>query len=148
MQAASVQHCVIRPVRSNRKRMGAAPMRMICRLAACAALTFPGAALAQTPAAPSPTTDERRLSAEQVEAVLADAAAKRAASAKQVPSDIAIADDDAAPPAPQVHGEVGFAVGTGGYREAYGTAIYPLENGVVAISFDYADWGRRGRWPR
>ena len=122
-------------------------MRMICRLAACAALTFSGVALAQTPAPSASTTDERRLSAEQVEAVLADAAAKRSASAKQVPSDIAVADDDLPAPAPQVHGEVGFTIGTGGYREAYGTAIYPLENGVVAISFDYADWGRR-RWPR
>ena len=122
-------------------------MRMIPCAIALAALMAPAAAAAQA-SAPASTTDERRLSPEQVEAVLADAAAKRAGSRTQVPADTSVADDEPPPPAPQVHGEVGFTVGTGGYREAYGTAIYPLENGVVAISFDYADWGRRGRWPR
>lgn len=123
-------------------------MRVICRMAALAALIVPALASAQTPATPASTTDERRLSAEQVEAVLADAAAKRAASAKHAPSDIAIADGDLPPPPPQVHGKVGFGIGTGGYREAFGTAIYPLgDDGVAAISFDFVDWGG-GRFRR
>lgn len=121
-------------------------MNKICLMIASAALTFP--AMAQQPAAPASPTDERRLSREQVDAVLAEVAAKRAASQSHVPVDVAITDDEDLPaPPPQIHGEVGFSIGTGGYREAYGTAIYPLEDGVVAISLDFADWGRR-RWPR
>lgn len=127
--------------RISREKDGKTPMRKIRLAAASAALIVPGLAFAQA----SPT-DERRLTPAQVEAVLADAAAKRAGSHRQIPVDAAPGEDSPAP-APQVHGEVGFAVGTGGYREAYGTAVYPLQDGVVAISFDFADWGRR-RWPR
>lgn len=116
-------------------------MRKMCLAVAGFASVIPSLAFAQA----SPT-DERRLSPQQVEAVLADAAAKRAGSARQVPTDIAPADEDL-PASPQVHGEVGFAIGTGGYREAHGTAVYPLQDGVVAISLGFADWGRR-RWPR
>lgn len=120
-------------------------MNKICLMIASAALTFPAIAVAQN-AAPASSTDERRLSPEQVEAVLADAASKRAAAQSRAPVDAAITDDDDLPtPPPQVHGEVGVAIGTGGYREAYGTAVYPLEDGVVAISLGFADFGRR-RW--
>lgn len=36
----------------------------------------------------------------------------------------------------QMHGEVGVAVGTGGYRSAYITSVMPLgENGTLALSF-------------
>lgn len=109
-------------------------MRNFC-LAAAAALMAPSVALAQA----SPT-DERRLSPEQVESILADAAAKRAASVKPV-SDLDEADP---PPPPQIHGEIGFGIGTGGYREAFGTAVYPIgENGAAAISFNFVDWDRR-----
>lgn len=117
-------------------------MRNLRLAVACAGLTIPSIAFAQA----SPT-DERRLSPQQVEAVLADAAAKRTASQKQAATDVAPAEDDLPAPAPRVHGEVGFAVGTGGYREAHGTAVYPMEDGIVAISLGFADWGRR-RWPR
>lgn len=114
---------------------------------ALAALISPAMAAAQVaPAAPS--TDERRLTPEQIEAVLADAAAKRAAAEKQIPErDIAV-DDSAPPLPPQVHGEVGFSIGTGGYREVFGTGVYPLgDDGVAAISLDFVDWGHR-RYPR
>jgi hypothetical protein len=38
-------------------------------------------------------------------------------------------------PKRQVHGEVGFGIGTGGYRSVYGTVVAPLgDTGVVAIS--------------
>lgn len=36
----------------------------------------------------------------------------------------------------QMHGEVGVAVGTGGYRSAYITSVMPLgDNGTLALSF-------------
>lgn len=102
-----------------------------------AAAAMPAPAMAQTgEPAPSPLS-ERRLTPEQVEAVLAEAAKKRQAAPVQP-------DPDALEQAsrPRVHGEVGVAIGTGGYREAFGTAIYPLgDDGVAAISLDFVDWG-------
>ena len=54
--------------------------------------------------------------------------------------------DDKLPPA--IHGEVGFTVGTGGYRSAYGTAIVPLkDDGVAIISLGTTDFGSRARYP-
>lgn len=42
---------------------------------------------------------------------------------------------------PQVHGEVGFAVGTGGYTSVFGTAVVPLGNdAVAAISIERAQF--------
>ncbi|HXG80911.1 MAG TPA: hypothetical protein VNJ05_03835 [Sphingomicrobium sp.] len=115
-------------------------MRPIATLVAAASLALPAAAAAQGPASASPS-DERRLSPEQVEKILADAAAKWEQAAR--PS-IENVDVDDRPTAPQMHGEFGFAIGTGGYREAYGTAIYPLgDDGFAAISLDLADWGTR-----
>ena len=117
---------------------------------ALAALLCPGLAPAQTPAAPAPapTPDEHRLTPEQIEAVLAEAAARRAAEAKRAPMEVAPDQHAEDQPGPQVQGEVGLSIGTGGYREAYGTAIYPLEGGgVAAISLDFIDLGRR-HYPR
>ena len=113
-------------------------MRKTILIAALLPLTLPAAAAAQQPTAES--SDERRLSPEQVEKILAEAAARREGTARPAPEEAA---EEKAPP-PQVHGEVGFAIGTGGYREAYGTAIYPLGNdGFAAISLDFVDLGRR-----
>jgi hypothetical protein len=93
------------------------------------------------PAPSSPS--ERRLTPEQIEAVLAEAAKKREAA--PVPLDPDMAEPA---PGPRVHGEVGLSIGTGGYREIFGTAIYPLgDDGVAAISLDFVDWGKR-RYPR
>lgn len=102
-------------------------------------------ALAATQAAtdPAPASSERRLSPEQVEAILAEAAAKREASEKQAPADIETIDLEPLPP-PQLHGEFGIGMGTGGYREIFGTGIYPLGvDGVAAVTFDFVDWGNR-----
>ena len=87
--------------------------------------------LATTPALAAAAPDgERRLSAEQVEQILDQAAAQREAAELN-------AEEEQAKAAWAVHGDVGFAVGTGGYREAFGTAVIPLgEQGVAAISFD------------
>lgn len=36
-----------------------------------------------------------------------------------------------------IHGEMGVAVGTGGYTSIYGTAVMPLgQNGALALSFE------------
>ena len=109
-------------------------MRLVSVIAGAAALISPASAFADTSA---PIASERRLTPEQVEAVLAEAAAKRKMMDQQQ------AADGLAVPA-RVHGEVGFAIGTGGYREMYGTAIYPLgDNGFAQVSLDLVDWGNR-----
>ena len=41
------------------------------------------------------------------------------------------ASDDALPP--PIHGEIGFSIGTGGYRSAFGTAVVPLPGDGAAI---------------
>jgi hypothetical protein len=45
----------------------------------------------------------------------------------------------------KVHGEVGAAIGTGGYREAYASMIAPMgSNGTVAVAVSQVQG--RGRW--
>jgi len=124
-------------------------MRLGGCMIAVAALIVPGMVSAQAPNPSQSTTDERRLTPEQIEAVLAEAASKNRAAEKHAPveEEAAIEDSDLRL-APQLHGEVGVSVGTGGYREIFGTGIYPLGNdGVAAISLDFVDWGNR-RYPR
>jgi hypothetical protein len=88
-------------------------------------LMAPGSALAADPAQPTALPSERRLSPAQIQAVLDEAARKR---------ELAPMAEDRLPPA--IHGEIGFTVGTGGYRSAYGTAVVPLsEDGVAIVSF-------------
>jgi len=88
-------------------------------------LALPGTALAAPDQAPLPMASERRLSPDQIETVLDDAARKR---------ELAPLADENLPPA--IHGEIGFSIGTGGYRSAYGTAVVPLPGeGVAILSF-------------
>ena len=99
------------------------------------AALVPVPALAQ--AAPLPS--EHRLSPEEIEAVLAEAAKKREADQARLGPE---AIEQARPL--QVQGEMGVAIGTGGYRQAYGTAIVPVgEEGAAAMSFDFLDLGKR-----
>ena len=101
-------------------------------------------AAAPAPADPVPAGSERRLTPEQVEAILAEAAAKREAAERRAPIEPEIADLEPMPK-PQVHGEFGFGVGTGGYREIFGTGIYPIGvDGVAALTFDFVDSGQAG----
>jgi hypothetical protein len=84
-------------------------------------------------------TPVKRLSDEQVEQVLAAAAAKREAAEAAAPD-----------PALAIHGEVGVEVGTGGHRAAFGTAFVPLgDNASAIVSFVTATgpnyYGRRRR---
>lgn len=45
-----------------------------------------------------------------------------------------------------VHGEVGVAVGTGGYSEAFGTVVAPLgDSGFASLSYDVGRDPRAGR---
>lgn len=100
-------------------------------------------AAAQTAAEPAPTSGEHRLTPEQVEAVLAEAARKREASERRAPSMIDIPDLEPMSP-PQVHGEFGIGAGTGGYREIFGSSIVPMgTNGGAAFSFDFVDFGNQ-----
>jgi hypothetical protein len=114
-------------------------MRLGFTIVAGMLLASPAAVAAQDSGEAISATSERRLSPEQVEAILQEAAAKRVAAERQI--DPAALDEA---PAPQIHGQVGFTVGTGGYREAFGTAVYPLgEDGVAIISLDFVNWGNR-----
>jgi hypothetical protein len=101
------------------------------------------AAVALAAAQAAPSSGEHRLTPEQIEAVLAEAAAKREASEKQALATIEIADVEPLRP-PPVHGEFGIGMGTGGYREIFGSSIIPMgTNGGAALSFDFVDFGNR-----
>jgi hypothetical protein len=99
-------------------------------------IALPGAALG-APDQAQPATgmaSEHRLSPAEIEAVLNDAASKR---------QLAEPSDERLPP--PIQGEIGFSIGTGGYRSAYGTAVVPLPGDGVAIlslGTDRFDFGR------
>ncbi len=92
-----------------------------------------------------PMPSEHRLTPAEIEQVLADAARKREQVGPAAPAP-ELSEDKLPPP---IHGEVGFAIGTGGYRSAFGTAIVPLPgDGFAAFSFEtgrfnYRDFDRR-----
>ena len=80
-----------------------------------------------------------RLSPKDAEAVK-EAAAERNRNIRPAVGDLEVNDRSS----PQVHGEVGFAVGTGGYTSIFGTAVMPLgDDAVAAISFERTDFGNR-----
>ena len=77
------------------------------------------------------------LSQAEVDRILDAAAAKREAVVPQG------REIEGEPPRPQIHGEVGFGIGTGGYRSAFGSAVVPLDDGFAAFSFGRTDFGVR-----
>lgn len=89
------------------------------------AVAVPGVASAAS-------ASERRLTPQQVDQVLADAARRN----HEIPVGVAsIADEQPCPQKP--HGEMGVEAGTGGYGAMYGTAVVPLGcNAAAAISFE------------
>ena len=100
-------------------------------------------AAAQTAPDPAQNSTEHRLTPEQIETVLAEAAAKREAS-ESPPSTMIEVTDLEPLRAPQIHGEFGIGMGTGGHREIFGTGIYPIgTDGAAAVSFDFVDLGNR-----
>jgi hypothetical protein len=82
---------------------------------------------------------EHRLSEAEIQKVLDEAAAKRHAQDAgytQYSDQIAPSTNVDRPVRP-IRGEMGFAVGTGGYRSAFGTAVVPIgSQGTAAISFE------------
>lgn len=88
--------------------------------------------------------DEHRLSEAEVQKVLDAAALKHQAQPAPAPQ-----ADAVEPPARPIEGEMGVAIGTGGYREAFGTAVVPLgQDGVAIVSFDTVESNRGKRWRR
>jgi len=95
-------------------------------------IAMPSLATAAGPAEPT----EIRLSQAEIDRVLADAAEQREARAQPI---------EAEPPTRMVHGEVGFAIGSDGYRSVYGTSALELpDGGFAVVSFQTA----RGRGER
>ena len=119
---------------------------MIKFLAALALIAAPSLAAAQnapgvapvTPQAANETSQpstasERRLTPEQVDAILAKTG-KRPADAA-VGEGPATGITEASPCPTRPHGEMGVEMGSGGYSGTYGTAMVPLGcNAAVAIS--------------
>ena len=98
------------------------------------ALILSAPALAAEPAQIAPV---HSLSQAEIDRIL-DAAAARRESADTVDRQI-----EAEGLRPEVHGEVGFGIGTGGYRSAFGTAVVPMGDGVGVFSFDTTNFGSR-----
>lgn len=119
--------------------MSVGGLAMTFGLLVSAAWLIPAPALGQASDPATPVASERRLSPDQIEAVLAEAARKREAS--QGREMLESIEDDAPR---QIRGEVGVSVGTGGYREVFGTAFYPMgDDGAAAISLDFTNLGKR-----
>ncbi len=112
-------------------------MHLHSRLLLAFVVMSPGLAHAANPAAPVPLAAEHRLSEAEIAAVLETAAEKREAAEQSQGA------------GRQIHGEVGFSIGTGGYRSVYGTAAIPILNdGLAILSFDSTDFGSGGVWDR
>ena len=92
----------------------------IVRTIFAALIAVPSLASATPPAAPS----EIRLTQAEIDQVLADAARKREARPQAVVDELQ---------GRKVHGEVGFEIGSGGYRSVYGTSALELPDGGFAI---------------
>lgn len=97
-----------------------------------------------TPVDPATGATVVSLTPEQVEAAKEAAAERNMRAASGI--DNGIVSDR------RVHGEAGFAIGTGGYRSVFGTAVMPLgQDGALALSFEntqanpYYYGYRRGR---
>ena len=105
----------------------------LAALALAAALALPVVAHAQaTPAADAPVAQDR--TGEQIEAWLNEEPVRGVAATAQ--QDVAPVRDRA------IHGEVGFALGSNGYRSAYGIANMPLGDSsdlTVAVAGAHSD---------
>jgi hypothetical protein len=103
-------------------------------LLAAPALAADGASQGGPVSTASQTTDSK------IAAWLADGAKDQNADSSDGPG-----PDAGSGPAPdrQIHGEVGAAVGSGGYRSAYGVATIPIgktSSATVAISTGHGPW--------
>lgn len=112
-------------------------------LSLAVAALLPGAAIASEPAPQPAMPSEHRLTPDEIEAVLADAARKRDGAGAP---GVAAVPESKTPSIP-IHGEFGISVGTDGYRAAHGTAVIGLPgSGSAVISLgtqrlpDYPDY--------
>ena len=95
---------------------------------------------------PAPIASEHRLTPEQVEQILSEVAAKRASSQKGAAPTVDTGTEELEP-LHLIYGEVGISIGTGGYRSAYGSALYPIgQDGFAAISLNFDDWDLDHHW--
>jgi hypothetical protein len=84
---------------------------------------------------PAPAGDTIRLSDAERDAILNSNTVESAAIARGE-------RDDTGKPPLGIHGEVGAAVGTNGYRSAYGVAAIPLgDNAGAVVSFESTQYG-------
>ena len=107
--------------------------------AALAQNLAPAPSTQTTPA--SPPTDTIRLSDAERDAILNSNTVESAAIARGERS-------ESDKPGLGIHGEVGAAIGTNGFRSAYGVAAIPLgDNAGAVVSFESTQYGgyRRGR---
>lgn len=107
-------------------------MRKLPLLLCLAVAALPASAMAQD-AAPAETSGTFKLSEAEKEKLLDKAVEERELLEEVLP-----------PPRRQIHGEVGVAIGTGGFRSIYGTSVVPLgEDGTAIISLEHTDWGNQ-----
>lgn len=97
------------------------------------------AAHAASPVADAPAGTIIRLTPTQIAAIEDAKMARESAS----PAIIDV-DTETAKPPHDIHGEVGFGIGTRGYSEVFGTVVTRLgDDGVAAFSFSRQTYGRR-----
>ena len=109
------------------------------------ALAAPAAAEEST--VPAPIASEHRLTPDEVEQVLAEVAARRAAAEQGTAAPAVETDAKELEPLHPIYGEVGISIGTGGYRSAYGSALYPIgQDGFAAISLNFDSWDLDQHW--
>jgi hypothetical protein len=103
--------------------------------AAILTLSVSTAYAAPPPAEPAGTVI--RLTSAQIAAIEDAKIARESASPVEVETDTLKAPRE-------VHGEVGFGIGTRGYSEVFGTVVTPLgDDGLAAFSFSRQTYGRR-----
>ena len=116
-------------------------MKITLRLASALLFLLPLSAHAADGADDAKTGTVHRLSAEEVAAI--HRAQEHRASAPVMQADAL--PEPAMPKPNAVHGEVGFAVGTGGYTSMFGTMVAPLgKDGFVALSLARSTGGHYG----
>lgn len=85
----------------------------------------------------APTETIIRLTPAQITAIEDAKIARESASPVLV-------DADPLKPPREIHGEVGFGIGTRGYSEIFGTVVTPLgDDATAAFSFSRQTYGRR-----
>ncbi|WP_066687486.1 hypothetical protein [Caulobacter sp. CCH9-E1] len=111
-------------------------------IATAQAKPTPEALKAAAQAAPiAPQTSKPLTTQEQIAAFLAETPAPRSESSPRglLPAD---RDEDGKR---KVHGSMGVSVGTGGYRSAYASALFPVgENTTVGVAVSKTDFGKHG----